>query len=80
MNVEAAVKEDDEEAPDPLFTHVNNILQSIFSNIAVYISNQQNYNSIGLFAHNSHISINLKGPSLKTRVLHCEEYHFAEFF
>ena len=41
----------EEEAPVPLVTHVNNILQSIFSNVEVYINNQQIYNSSGLYAH-----------------------------
>ena len=37
--------EGDEEAPDFLVTHVNNILRSIFSNVEVYINSQQIYNS-----------------------------------
>ena len=57
----------EEEASVPLVTHVNNILHSIFSNVEVYINNQQNYNSIGLYAHKSYISNNFKGPSLNTR-------------
>ena len=36
------------EAPVPLVAHVNNILHSIFSNVEVYINNQQIYNSNGL--------------------------------
>ena len=43
----------EEEAPVPLVTHVNNILDSIFSNVEVYINNQQIYNSNGLYAHKS---------------------------
>ena len=35
----------EEEAPDLLVTHVNNILHSILSNAEVYINNQQFYNS-----------------------------------
>ena len=31
----------EEDAPVPLVTHVNNILHSIFSNVEVYINNQQ---------------------------------------
>ena len=42
---EETVEEDD---PVPLVTHVNNILHSIFSNVEVYINNQQTYNSNGL--------------------------------
>ena len=44
---------EEEEPPVPLATHVNNIFQSIFSNVEVYISNQKIYNSNGLYAHNS---------------------------
>ena len=42
------------------FTYVNNILHSIFSNVEVYINNQQTYNSNGLYAHKSYISNNFK--------------------
>ena len=38
------------EAPVRLVTHVNNILHSIFSNVEVYINNQQIYNSNELYA------------------------------
>ena len=51
---EANLKQEEtakEDAPLPFVTHVNNILSSIFSNVEVYISNQQNYNSNGLNAH-----------------------------
>ena len=70
----------EEDAPVPLVTHVNNILHSIFSNVEVYINNQQIYNSIGLYAHKSYISNNFKGaiPEYKG-VLHCEGYDFEEF-
>ena len=44
----------------PHLTHVNNILNSIFSNAESYISNHQIYNSNGLHAHKSHISNNFK--------------------
>ena len=50
----------EEEAPVPLVTHVNNILPSIFSNVEVYINNQQIYDSNGLYAHKSYISNNFK--------------------
>ena len=49
-----------EEAPVPLVTHVNKLLHSIFSNVQVYINNQQLYNSNGLSAHKSNISNNFK--------------------
>ena len=44
---------EEEEAPVPLVTHVNNILHSVFSNVEVYINNQQIYNSNGLYADKS---------------------------
>ena len=50
--------EDEEEAAR--FTYVNNILHSIFSNVEVYINNQQIYKSNGLYAHKSYISNNFK--------------------
>ena len=36
-------------------TYVNNIMHSIFSNVEVYINNQQIYNSNELYAHKSYI-------------------------
>ena len=42
---EEATAEEEEEAPVPLVTHVNNILQSIFSNVEVCINNQQTCSS-----------------------------------
>ena len=68
-----------EEAQVPLVTHVNNIWYSIFSSVEVYINNQQFYNSNGLYAHKTHISINFKGAiSEYKRVLHCEGYDYEE--
>ena len=66
---EAKAEEEEtaEEEAVPLVTHVNNILHSIFSNVEVYINNQQIYNSNGLFAHKSYIYNNFKGRSLNTR-------------
>ena len=70
----------EEEAPVLLNTHVNSILHSIFSNVEVYINNQQTYNSNGLFAHKSYISNNFKGAiSEYEEVLHCEGYDYEEF-
>ena len=61
----------------PLITHVNNIMHSIFSNVEVYINNQQIYNSNGLYAHKSYISNNFKGAISEYKgVLHCEGYDF----
>ena len=52
----------DEEEQEELFrvTYVNNIMHSIFSNVEVYINNQQIYNSNGLYAHKSYISNDFK--------------------
>ena len=71
---------EEEEDPVPLVTHVNNILPSIFSNVEVYINNQQIYNSNGLYANNSYISNNFKGAiSEHTGVLQCQGYDYEEF-
>ena len=70
----------EEDAPVPLATHVNNILHSIFSNVEMYINNQQIYNCKGLYAHKSYISNNFKGAiSEYNGVLHCEGYDYEEF-
>ena len=69
-----------EEAPVPLITHLNNILQSIFTNVHMYINNQQICNSNGLYAHKSYISNKFKGAiSEYNMVLHCEGYDYDEF-
>ena len=68
------------EEPVPLVTHVNNISHSIFSNVEVYINNQQIYNSNGLHAHKSSNSNNFKGAISEYKgVLHCEGYDYEEF-
>ena len=79
---EAKAEEEDtaEEEPVPLVSHVNNILNSIFSNVEVYINNQQIYNSNVSYAHNSYISNNFKGAISEYKgVLHCEGYDYEEF-
>ena len=59
------------------FTCVNNIMQSIFSNVEVYIDNQQIYNYNGLYAHESYISNSFKAAiSEYEGVLHCEGYDY----
>ena len=69
----------EEDAPVPLATHVNNILHSIFSNVEVYISSQQIYNSNGLYAHKSYISNNSTGAVIEYKgVLHCQGYNYEE--
>ena len=46
----------------------------------MYINNQQIYNSNGLYAHKSYISINFKGANSEYKeVLHCEGYDYEEF-
>ena len=56
---------DDEEEKEEVarVTYVNNIMHSIFSNVEVYINNQQIYNSNGLYAHTSYISNNFKAAT-----------------
>ena len=69
----------EDDAPVPLATHVNNTLHSIFSNVEVYINNQQTYNSKGLYAHKSYISNNFKEAISEYKgVLHCEGYNYEE--
>ena len=71
---------EEEDAPVPLVTHVNNILHSIFPNVEVYINNQQIYNSKGLYAQKSYISNNFKGANSENKgVLHCQVYDYEEF-
>ena len=73
-------KEQDNEAPIRLVNHVNNILQSIFSNVEMYIKNQLNDNSIGLCALKSYICNNCKGAfSENKKDLHFEGYDYGEF-
>ena len=52
---------DDGEEKVARVTYVNKTLHSIFSNVEVYINNQQVYNSSGLYAHKSYILRNFKG-------------------
>ena len=77
---EEETAEEEEEAPVLLVTHVNKILFSIFSNVEVYINNQQIFNSDGLYAHKTYISNNFKGDISEYKgVLHCEGYDYEEF-
>ena len=46
-------EEEVEAAPVPLVTHVSNILNSLFSNVEMYINNRQIYNFNGLYAPKS---------------------------
>ena len=72
---------DDEEEEKEIarVTYVNNIMLSIFSNVEVYINNQQIYNSNGLYAHKSYISNSFKAAISKYKgVLHCEGYDYEQ--
>ena len=52
-------------------------MHSKFSNVEVYINNQQTYNSNGLYAHKSYISNNFKAHISENKgVLHCEGYDY----
>ena len=70
----------DKDAPVPLVTPVNNILHSTFSNVGVYINNQDIYNSNGLYVHKAYFSNKFKGAISEYKViLHCEGYDYEEF-
>ena len=71
--------DDSDEEEVARVTYVNNIMHSIFSNVEVYINNQQIYNSNGLYAHKSYISNNFKGAITEYKgVLHCEGYDYEQ--
>ena len=71
--------DDDEEEEEARVTYVNNIMLSLFSNVEVYINNQQIYNSNGLFTNKSYISNNFKAAiSEYKRVLYCEDYDYEQ--
>ena len=71
--------DEEEESEVARVTYVNNILHSIFSNVELYINNQQIYISNGLYAHKSDISINFKAAISENKgVLHCEGYDYEQ--
>ena len=71
---------EEEDAPVPLVSHVNNILHSFFSNVEVYIKNQQTHHSSGLYAHKSYIYNNFRGAITEYKeFLHCEGYDYEKF-
>ena len=73
--------EEEQGAPILLVTHINNILNSTFSNVELFIKNQQIYNSNRLYAHKSYISKNFKAAMFEYKgVLHCKGYDYEEFF
>ena len=76
---ETGTDDSDEEEEVARVTYVNNIMHSYFSNVEVYINNQQIYNSNGLYAHKSFISNNFKEAITEYKgVLHCEGYDYEQ--
>ena len=72
---ETGTDDSDEEEEVARVTYVNNIKHSIFSNVEVYINNQQIYNS----THKSYISNNFKAAISEYKgVLHCEGYDYEQ--
>ena len=72
-------RDDEQEQEVARVTFVNNIMHSILSNVEVYISNQQIYNSNGLYAHKSYISNNFKAAIFEYKgVLLCEGYYYEQ--
>ena len=60
-------------------TYVNNITHSNFSDVEVYINNQQVYNSHALYAHKSYISNNFKAAISEYKgVLDCKGYDYVQ--
>ena len=54
-------------------------MHPMFSNVEVYINNQQIYNSNGLYADKSYISNNFKAAISEYKgVLHCEGYDYEQ--
>ena len=69
----------DDEEEKTRVTYVNNIMHLMFSNVEVYINNQQIYISNGLYAHKSYISNKLKASITEyKRNLHCEGYDYEQ--
>ena len=73
------IGDDEEEEEIARVTIVNNIMHSKFSNVEVYINNQQIYNSNVLYAHKSYISNNFKAAISEYKgILHCEGYDYEQ--
>ena len=54
-------------------------MHSTFSNVEVYINNQQIYNSNGLYAHKYYNSTNFKAAISEYKgVLHCQGYDYEQ--
>ena len=59
---------------------VHNFLHSIFSNVEMYINNQQTYISNGLFAYNSYIFNEIKGSNSEHKGdSYCKGNNYEEF-
>ena len=71
---------EEEQVPIPLVTHVNSILQTIFSHVEVYINCQQIYKSSGFYAQKSYLSNSFKGAISEYKGnLNCEGYDSEQF-
>ena len=76
---ETGTDEEEEQQEIVRVNYVNNIMHSIFSNVEMYINNQQIYNSNGLYAHKSYISNNFKAVICEYKgVLLCEGYNYQQ--
>ena len=70
---------DDGEEEVARVTYVNNLMHSIFSNVEVYVNNQQIYISNGLYAHESYISNNFREAINEYKgVLNCEGQDYEQ--
>ena len=79
MVTETGTYDEEEQEEVVRVPYVNNILQSIISNVEVYINNQQIYNSNGLYTHKSYISNNFKAVISEYKgILHCEGYDYEQ--
>ena len=60
-------------------THVKNLLHSLFSNCAVYLNNQQVYNSNGLYSHKALIFNKFNASTMNNeRIVACHGYKFEK--
>ena len=61
------------------YTHVNNLLHSLFSNVEVYLNNYQVYNSNGLYAHKAQISNEFNASTTSNvGILKCHGYSYEQ--
>ena len=72
--------EEEQETPVLLITHVNNFVHSTFSDVEVFFSHQQFYNSYGLYALKFLIFNSFKGAIFHHKAfLHCKRNEYEEF-